>query len=92
MEIRGQIHVLKLDTGKEDERWPYLVSFYPLQGVGPAPHHTCHGLDELRKFLGEQLDIRGDDLDRTLKEAEQGKNHSLELIANQDRLQECGLI
>ena len=92
MEIRGQIHVLKSDMGKENERWPYLVSFYPLQGVGPVPHRTCHGLDELRRFLGEYLDIQGDELDRTLKEAEQWKPHSLELIANRDRLQECGLI
>ena len=92
MEIRGHIHVLKSDVGKEDEGWAYLVSFYPLQGVGPAPHHTCHGLDELRRFLGEQLHIQGDDLDRTLKEAKQGKTRSLELIADQDWLQECGLI
>ena len=92
MDIKGQIHVLKSDMGREVERWAYLVSFYPLQGVGPAPHHTCHGLDELRSFLGEQLDIQGDELERTLREAEQGKPHSLELIANQDRLHECGLV
>jgi hypothetical protein len=36
MEIRGQIHVLKSDMGKEDEGWAYLVSFFPSQGVGPA--------------------------------------------------------
>ena len=92
MEIRGQIHVLKADMGKEDEGWAYLVSFYPLEGIGPAPHRRCHGLDELRRFLGEQLEIQGDDLDRTVKEAEQGKAHSRELIASHDRLQECGLI
>jgi hypothetical protein len=92
MEIKGQIHVIKSDMGKEVEGWAYLVSFYPLQSVGPAPHHTCHGLGELRRFLGEQLDIQGDDLERMLIEAAQGKTHSLELIANQDRLQESGLM
>jgi hypothetical protein len=89
MKRRGRIHVLK--TGWAVEHRAYLVSIYPDGGGGWVPDRACVGQDELRRVL-RTLGAEGDTLERTLREAEEGKSQSLELAIDERNLRALGFM
>ena len=89
MNRRGRIHVLK--TGSAVEYRAYLVSIYPDGGGGWVPDRACVGQDELRGVL-RTLGAEGDTLERTLREAEEGKSQSLELPIDERQLRALGFM
>jgi len=86
MKRTGRIHVLKTS-----EHCGYLVSFYPDGGGGWVPDRACVGQEELRDVL-QTLGAEGGRLERTLREADEGKSQSLNLLVDEGQLRALGFM